>query len=64
MTDRVIRHVTNHVLYNDNWSECVILCDILLDGAFAGPASLEFPSADGAFEPVSYTHLDVYKRQG
>ena len=35
-----------------------ILLDVTMgDGAF-------MKDLDGALEPVSYTHLDVYKRQG
>ena len=36
----------------------------LLSGEFDLPVrEMEIPDLDFAYEPVSYTHLDVYKRQ-
>ena len=47
-----------------NRGEQIFGCVLAVYGVAVPGGAILRPDAEGAFHPVSYTHLDVYKRQG
>ena len=57
-------NICKHLIVRENNDLLLQLISDILDLSKIEAGTFEFTSGDVDVNPVSYTHLDVYKRQG